>query len=223
MPRPAPAYIPVESIGAAPLQHVWDDYDPYVPLGDVDEAVVDALRGVSLKGVLAFALGCSEWVLYRLKNHLSDDAIDRLPWEYVDAQWASLVKWKLSYLWDPGHEGKEGPVRGPVDVAMRQITNCHRALKLAEGEVDAALIDRVALLILPDPAGYLAWREAALERLGAIYPRDEYGFGPTTPREALDPAVEITAESGVPLAEAFVQSLDFSKNEFLNAAALPLD
>jgi len=200
------------------LQHAWDVYDPYALLGEPDERVVEALRTVSLKGVLAFALGCSEWVLQRLKNHTDD----RLPWDYVDAKWASLVKWKLAYVWDPGHEGKDNPVRGPIDVAMRQITNCHRALKLAEGELDAAVIERVAQLVLSDSSGFVAWRDAALQRLQALYPRDQYGFGPATPREALDPAVEMTAESGIALAEAFVRGLDFSNNEFLNPAGLPI-
>jgi len=216
MSRPAPAYIPVETIANLPLEHAWDDYDPYVAIGDPDERVVEKLETVSLKSVLAFALASTEWILYRLKNHTDFD----LPWQYVDAQWASLVTWKLSYLWDPGHENTEGPVRGPIDMAVRQITNCHRALKLAEGEVDAALIGRVAEYILPDPKAFLSWQDQALERLARFYPRDEYGFGPSTPREALDPGVEMTVESGIVLAEEYVRTLDFSQNEFLNAKAL---
>lgn len=129
--------------------------------------------------------------------------------------------WKLSYLWDPGHENTQGPIRGPIDMAMRQITNCHRALKLAEGELDAAPVARLAAFVLPDPQAFLSWQDEALERLAKFYPRDEYPFRPATPREALDPRVEMTAESGVLLAEEYISTLDFSSNEFLNAMAPP--
>ena len=216
MPRPAPAYIPVETIASLPIEHAWDDYDPYVPIGQPDELVMERLSTVSLKSVLAFALASAEWILYRLKNHSESD----LPWQYVDAQWASLVTWKLSYLWDPGHKDKEGPIRGPIDIASREITNCHRALKLAEGEVHAAFIARLAEFVLPDPKVFLSWQDLALERLARFYPRDEYPFGPSTPREALDPGVEMTVESGIVLAEEYVRTLDFSSNEFLNVKAL---
>jgi hypothetical protein len=215
--RTAPAYIPVEIIANLPLEHAWNDDDPYLSLGEPDQQVVEKLEMVSLKSVLAFALVSTEWILYRLKNHTDFD----LPWQYVDAQWASLVIWKLSYLWDPGRENTEGRVRGPIDMAVRHITNCHRALKLAEGELDAALIARLAEFVLPDPKVFLSWQEQALDRLAKCYPRDEYGFGPATPREALDPGVEMTAESGIVLAEDYVRTLDFSSNEFLNAKALP--
>jgi len=216
MPRLAPTYIPVETIASLPLRHAWDYEDPYVPIGEPDDLVVEKLKAVSLKSVLAFALASAEWILYRLKNHTDFD----LPWQYVDAQWASLVIWKLSYLWDPGHQNTEGPIRGPIDIASRQITNCHRALKLAEGELDAALIARLAEFVLPDPEVFRTWQDQALERLARFYPRAEYPFGPSTPREALDPGVEMTVESGVVLAEEYVRTLDFSSNEFLNAAAL---
>jgi len=205
-------------IAAAPLQYIWDDNDPYIPLGDPDPQVIEKLEQVSLRAVLAFAVGCAEWVLYRLKNH-SDAS---LPWEYVDAQWAGLFIWKLRYLWDPGHKDKDGPVRGAIDMAMRDLTNCSRALKLAEGQVDAAMIARLAEYVMSDPSVFLKWRDRALERLSQIYPLDnDEPFGQPMPREALDDAVVMTAESGVGLAEAYVRSLDFSKNEFLNAPALP--
>jgi hypothetical protein len=74
-----PSYIPVESIAAYPIEHAWDDWDPYTLIGDPDPSVVERLGAVSLFAVLAFALASTEWILYRMKNHSDDD----LPWQYV--------------------------------------------------------------------------------------------------------------------------------------------
>jgi hypothetical protein len=217
MARPAPSYIPVESIAAYPMEHAWDDWDPYELIGDPDPSVVERLRPVSRHGVLAFALACTEWILYRMKIHSDDD----LPWQYVDAQWAGLLNSDLAYEWEPDQDHADGPVRGPIDMAVRQITNCSRALHLGEGELDAALIARVAVFVMPDPSTFLKWQDQALDRLAQLYERDGAGFGPPIPREALEPGVEMTAQSGIELARRYVQTLDFGNNEFLDAAALP--
>ena len=83
---------------------------------------------------------------------------------------------------------------------------------------------RLAAYILPDPPVFLDWQNRALNRLQQIYPLDtENPFGFPTPREALDDTVPMTAESGIKLAEAFVRTLDFNDNEFLNATGLPQD
>jgi hypothetical protein len=214
--RPAPAYIPVETISALPIVHTWDDYDPYPLLGEPDDAVIEKLSGVALNAVLAYALGAAEWVFYRLKRHTTSNG----PWDYVDAAWASLVIWEATYIWEPGRDHCDGPVRGAIDATIRQITNCINSLNQGGGEVDAAMIGRLAEYVLPDPSLFKNWQEAALERLAKLYDRKRWGNGPATPREALDPNVELTAESGVEMAWAYFRSLDFSQNEFLNADAV---
>jgi hypothetical protein len=217
MPRPAPSYIPVETIAAYPIEHAWDDWDPYELIGEPDPTVAGRLQPVSLHAVLAFALACTEWILYRLKNHSESDS----GWLYVDAQWAGLLNSDLAYEWEPGRDHMDGPVRGPIDMAVRQITNCGRSLYQQEGELDAALIAKIAVYVLPDPAAFLQWQDQALERLAKLYDRDGKGFGPPVPREAMDPGVQMTAKSGIDLAEQYVRTLDFSNNEFLDPAALP--
>src|SRR5579863_9939134 len=93
--RPAPAYIPVEAIASSPIAHSWDDWDPYVLVGEPDDRVVERLQQVSLRARLAYALGCSEWICYRLQRH----SLSLGPCEYVDATWARLLRWELGYVW----------------------------------------------------------------------------------------------------------------------------
>jgi hypothetical protein len=212
--------MPVDALQAMPVAHAWDDGDPYLSVGDPDPKVVQALRGVSQRAKKAFAIAAAEWVVFRF-GKLSESP---LPLYYVEASWAGLVKWKLCYLWDPGHKDKDGPVRGPIDMTMRELTNCHRALKLGEGEIHAATIDKIARHVIPDPASYLAWQKEALARLHALYPLNpDDPFGPLVPRQALDPGVplaEVAPDEAGPLLNAYVNGLDFDKNEFLNKAAL---
>jgi hypothetical protein len=220
-----PPYMPVAALQAMPVSHGWDDWDPYPLVGDPDPAVEAALRRVSQRAKKAFATACAEWVWFRLARLYDSPS----PRDYLEASWASVVDWALAYVWEPGHEHCDGPVRGPIDMAIRTLTNTHNALELAAGEVDAALLAKLALHVMPQtghdgahphaPGAFLAWQKEALGRLQALYPLDpREPFGPPVPRQALDPGVplaEVAPDRAGPLLRAFLNGLDFDRNEFL--------
>jgi hypothetical protein len=208
--------MPVDALQGMPVSHAWDDWDPYPLVGEPDPAVVDALAGLSQRAKKAFAIAAAEWVVFRF-GKLSDDS---LPLEYLEASWAGLVDWDLAYVWEPDRDHAAGPVAGPLDMAVRTLTNTHTALELAEGEQDAGLLAKLALHVIPDPAAYLAWQKEALARLAALYPFDPGDpYGPPVPRQALDPGVplaDVAPDKAGPLLNAFINSLDFDRNEFLD-------
>ena len=79
-----PGYIPVEQIRRAPLTYEWDFYDPYAPLGERDPTTLERLALVSDRAKLTYAIGCAEWVVCRLIDHLSDSRA----FDYLEAYWA---------------------------------------------------------------------------------------------------------------------------------------
>jgi hypothetical protein len=212
--------MPVDALQAMPVVHAWNDDDPYVPVGEPDPALVEALLRLSPRAKKAFATAAGEWIVFRF-GELSDDPGPR---DYLESCWAGVIRWKLGYLWDPGRDRCDGPVRGPLDMMVRALTNCHRVLKLLDGQYDAALVAKLALHVIPEPADYLAWQKEAVARLTALYTFDRGNpSGPPVPRQAVDPGVplaDVAPDKAEPLLNAFVNGLDFDRNGFLNRAGL---
>jgi hypothetical protein len=212
MARPAPAYIPVIQLQSMPIRHGWDDRDPYPALGEQDDVLMEQLAELSDRAKKAFTIACAEWVVYRLAHLDSDPA----PLDYIEASWAGLTDWEIAYIWEPDSDAWQGPVRGPLDMAVRTITNCHYALGLGGGEGDGAFAVKLALYIIPDPKAFQDWLQMVVPRLQKLYPRDENNpMGEPVPREAMDPAVQITPELAEQILKTFLDGLDFAKNEFL--------
>ena len=212
-----PPYFSVADLQAQPITHTWDDWDPYPDLGDPDDALIEAARGISGLAREAFAIACAEWVIFRLGALTAD----RLPLAYIEASWARLINWQGASIWEPDIDHYLGPILGPQGLAAVTITNCHNALPLHDGAVDAAFAARIPRHVLPDPTPFLAWQEQAMARLHHLYPQVDADFlGPPVPRQALDPALpvaELTAGSCAMLLNAFVRDLDFAANAFLDA------
>lgn len=207
-----PPYIPYAPISGAPVTYRWSDYDPYSVIPEVDDAVMDCLDRVSNRANTAFTLGCAEWVIFRL-NRIDPDSE---PTEALEAYWL----WAMDA--DPGisvlldDQGWAGPVRGPIHLALLCVSNSINMSEDGLATNHAAIAAGVALLVLPDPQSFLDWQGKALTRLEALYPRDlESPDGHGVPREALDPAVDVTPDNEAALIRAYVESLDRRANRFL--------
>lgn len=210
---PAP-YIPVAQLVAMPVEHEWDDDDPYEALGSGDDSLSAELKTVSDRARKAFAIAVAEWVIRRF-----GPPPDEFPLDYLEASWAGLQDWELQQIWEPPQDRYRGPAGGAIDLAVRTVTNCHTALGMGGGDTEGAFLSKIAVYVIPDPGAFLAWRAKAVERLKRLYPRNDADpMGPPVPREALDPAVALDAlatEKAAKLGRAFVAGLDFARNKFL--------
>ena len=213
MTLPKPGYIPITDIGAPPVKHDWDSRDPYALLGNAEEETLDALAGVSDRGVVTFAIGCSEWVVYRLLPHLSD----RRALSYLEACWALVMGAPIALPPEPIESEWQGNVLAPVGLSMLTI---HNAWQLAEdGEADAhgGFAERLPLLVLNDTEPFIAWRKDVLRRLERFHPYDEEdeSLGDLVAREILDPTINLEGSEQNELVKHTLETLDLDGNPYI--------
>jgi hypothetical protein len=154
----APGLFPSE----APVAHDWNDDDPLAGLGLADTETEAMLGAASDWGRFVYSLGCADWVLARLQRFVAAD----WPWLFRDACWAFELD--AAFMLPPEIEDhpQEGPVDGPVCLALTTVLNTRYGFDEGNAQIDASIAERIALHVLPDPRPFLRWRDTVLGRLG---------------------------------------------------------
>lgn len=226
-----PAHIPA-SISQAPLTFPWsneialrlDGFDAVPPrLGR-------ALAKVSYKGRLALALGCLEWITWRLSGLVDvQDTLLRL-----EAAWASQVA--VAYTRDLDVDAqddinKPGDPHGPLQEVQLRLEMLHFMYAKAKPEmsVNAGLCALLASHVLPPDCGFEAWLERLLVALAEADPcspdfspgADVYDYSAETPvpRAWLE-RLDVPRDPATSAAEwnAFFQAADPATNPYLVTA-----
>jgi hypothetical protein len=201
------------------IRFEWDDWNTEAVEERPDDPLVEGLRRVSDRAILALAIGMAEWVAYRFEP-LTDD---RTPWQFLGAVWAAGVDWRyLSETWDSqtGEEDWSGPVRGALKASMMAIDEVVYSARLGGNVTNGARwVSNIATHVLPTAEPFREWRDRTLERLAVLYPRHEDDLiGEVVPREVLDLEREFRVSETEVLINHFLRSLDHNGNPFL---ALP--
>jgi hypothetical protein len=213
MPLTPPSYVPVESIARPQIRHKWDDFDPYEPLAWPDENTKTRLATVSNHGITAFAIGCAEWVVYRL----SPPSSDQTPFDYLEAFWVYVMGHPRALPPETEHEQWTGPIRGPMNLALMTVLNTVYLSEDGPAIQNGALAAQIALHVLEDHSAFLSWQGLVLSRLGEHAARDEENpDGPPLPREILDPSVSMTDFKTGDAIDAFVRRAVEGGNPFLS-------
>ncbi len=205
-------YAPKEKILAIPMSYDWDDWDPYEVIAEPDDKLIDSLSKLSFRANLTFALGCTEWVVFRF-SHVSEDPI---PYQYLEACWA----YNMSDQFEPPEELEDeewkGSVRGPINMALMTSLNVIYGFEDETPEPEAALSDRIALHVLNSAPLYIKWRDQLLQRL-EYYKRDEKDvLGAPIPREILDMNVKMEPDQSDKLVNKFLSAIEIQTNPFLD-------
>lgn len=207
-----PSYIPVDEISRLPVKHRWDDYDPYSLFPEPNENTELLLAEMSDRAKFAFAIGCAEWVVYRFKR-LSEDV---RPLQFIEACWAVQMSEKFESPDESEDEEWEGPIRGPIDLALMTILNTFYASEDGSAEEDAAFAELIVLHVLPIRELFVSWRDNALPSLVSAFPYNEKDtLGDPVPREALDANLSLDAAQRANLVSGFLLSLPKQGNPFL--------
>lgn len=207
-----PQYIPISQIEAIPPDYKWDDSNPYSVLGNEDPLTEKYLAGLSYRAILAYSIGCAEWVVYRLNKFCNDER----PIQFLEACWACEMS--SDYATPPESDKKDwrGPVRGAIDLSLMTILNTIIGIEEGSPESDAAFAELLPLHVIPDKQPFFAWREKILARLATLYQRDNSNpLGRPVPREALEPLIEPTPEVEDNFVKDFLKNLDKEMNPFL--------
>jgi hypothetical protein len=195
-----------------PLVHKWDDWDPYPLIAPTDADVEEQLSRISDFGKLVFSTGCAEWVVWRFADHVKDERA----LQFIDACWAYELSPNFEVPEELDDEEWEGPVLGPICLALTTILNTRYGFDERNAEVDAAFAEQVVLHVLPDRTLYLRWRDQVIERLLTIAPADRSNPpGPRLPRAVLDPKVPIDESALDVLLEPALRGLQLEGNPFV--------
>jgi hypothetical protein len=206
-----PTYIPIAEISRRPLVHTWSDWDPFEVLQWPDEEVKRQLALVSNRGITAFALGCAEWTLYRLCNHVTDDQ----PFLYVDAFWYFLMGGQDLAPPETDSDNWQGAVRGPINLSLMTVLNTIYLAEDAPPVQNGALAARIALHVLIDTAKFLDWQQRTLVRLTKCFPRSTAAESTAVVPQVLDPDYGLESVDYAALVIACLDNLQRTSNPYI--------
>jgi hypothetical protein len=228
-----PKYIEELGIVDLPLSHNWKKCESD---GFVSGNLEDSLSDVNHRGQLALACGFAEWVAWRLSKHDAHLPLaptsNRQPLtvasprellQYIEAVWAGLIaeQYTREISAPVLDQGDFHRVRGPIRVAIHELKT---ALELTWTDQflfpEAAVLNCVAIDVLPDPKPFKKWRTAVLKRMKKLFPRidqtDELGrLGCPITRESLDLRFDYTLEHTEEYVALFLEGLDPKENPYL--------
>jgi hypothetical protein len=213
---PAPSYIPIVEISSPSVDYEWDSWDPYELLGQTNGETLDALAGVSNRGIVTFAIGCSEWVIYRLLPHMSERHASsaRL---YLEAWWAFVMGAPIAIPLDVVEKEWPGKNLAPVALALITINNAWRLSENGEADTHGGFAERLPLLVLKDPQPFIVWEKKVLKRLEYFHPYDEGdgSMGALIAREILDPTIDLKGIEESELVRRTIEAMNLKNNQYV--------
>jgi hypothetical protein len=186
-----PSFIPYEELQKIPLEHEWDDSDAYEVIGPSLTEVHSLLWNVSDRCILAFALGCTEWVIARFPEH----KYSTIARQYLDAFWLTAIDNNYIHPVELDAVNWRGPTLGPIFYSFANLHDVLMGFDEGNAAVDSAFAERIAMLVLPDATEFIKWRNTILRRMRthySVFPPEEHDGeiqAEIIPRDFLDPAI----------------------------------
>jgi len=212
-----PRYIESTGIVDEPITHEWDDSDEEEVLLD-QPRLMGRLNQISYRGVLAFSIGITEWVVWRLSQHLNDDDT---PFLAIQASWAGMIEWRYLKSLDISEleEELDEPIGGPLALAFKLLTDVFiEARRVRPVSQNAAPLSEIPIKLIPNPDVYKAWRRTIIGRLTQMYPmKQDDRLGSPVPREALDPNIDFRPEIAPEFLVSLLRRCDPKKNHYLSS------
>lgn len=207
-------FVPIDVTLEQDVSFTWSDWDPYEAVGNPSPQRVQELGALSDWALVAYALACAEWVVFRFSTLLKDDR----PLQFLEAAWA----YEMTDEYEPPRESEEsewkGPVRGSVDLALMTTLNAIYSTKDGKPEVDAALAEQIAAHVVNDKQAFARWRDAVYQRLFKLFPRRDNAERQFVSRAVFDLSTPDGADAAGYI-EKFREQLDTTENPMLRVRA----
>ena len=200
------------------LHYEWDNWDlekAYLP---IDKEFEKRMMGIGKRAVVAFTIGCLEWIVFRFDGLFTEDA----PHQYLGASWAGIVDGRYVWPIELDYDYWSTPVLGPL--ALGTAMSIEATVKLYEDEIEtrmepateAAEIEKLVRHVLNCTDTFESWKEAIVQRLEHFYPRDpENVSGCFVPPDVLDVDLEFSEKDVEKRIDTYLRSLDAKSNPYL--------
>lgn len=225
MPFWKPPQVMKANIDTQDLRFTWDDWKAE-DLYEYDSSeIAEKLMRLTIRAQIAVGIGIYEWIMWRLQGSSETD----VPKEVAEAAWCGMVDPKyMKYVELPRREWM-GPVYGPLWCAVTWMVPMVFYEEMGEDELASGLeyLPRLAIHVVPEPKLFEDWLHKVADRLLQHYEAeeedpfddlfgDEDHAGDVVPREALDPDFDFKPEDAESLMQAYLASVDYDANRFLN-------
>lgn len=167
----APNYIPIHKIAKTEVDYTWDEWDPYKVIGQTDEVIYKKLLNISKEGILVFAIGCAEWVVYSLSDFIKGDS---RPYVFLEQCWSFLLKKNGNLPPETKESEWKGPVLGAIDLSLMTILNVWNSEESKSSANDAAFLATLVLHVLSNNESkhlFNDWMNKVIDRLNSILPK----------------------------------------------------
>jgi hypothetical protein len=217
-------YIAINS--STPIQHKWSEAkgSEYLEVMDSKSRLFLAIEKALVPAQYAVGLAAAEWTLRRFEGHADvTDSLKRLEaaWaKAIDSSYGKPLKFRMS-----GSVFSAVPeVNGPLKIATFLIQSLDTRLQERKRPIAETTTNQVNLArhVVPDRKGFDAWVQQVLVRAAQYFPNaGDSSLETDLPvvRELCDPDFDYTPEAVEKARKAFLASLDWKTNPYLNSPA----
>lgn len=231
MPKSLPKYLDNAGVIGTPLSHKWNsDIGGSFYFGkDHNVKLYRAVDECQFKAKMALGVAITEWAVWRFQGYVDlTDASNR-----VEAAWANVIEppysKSLKIKLKPTSGFANPEVEGPFQLIVGLLGEIRAYyatgnIYLAEPIVKQAMLARH---VLPNKQLFDNWLSESVRRIAEVFPRtgeydketEKYDSAHeiAVPREFFEPGFIYTTEAGRKLLHEFLNTLEFTKNPYLNS------
>ncbi len=231
-----PPHIAAAGIAGKPIDFAWDETNTrQYYFGRTSDQLANKIIPISPRGQIALAAGIAEWIVWRFEG--MSDFIDVR--DYVAAAWTAVIDFRYATGWvAPSDRPLTGPILKSQWIAALTLDDVVRTVQeRSPSEFEVGYVAFFANHVVGRHRAYKAWLEQVMKRLAELSPLPEttrewyettdhtpeqiaeFDWGIPVPREALDTTREYDMARAPADFDAFLRSLDPSRNRFLLDAA----
>jgi hypothetical protein len=219
---PKPSYIDTANIADTTTRYRWDEWNVMAAYQPADPGLMDRMAKLSYRANVAMCTAMAEWIVWRFEK-LSNDIV---PYQCIEAAGAAGVHRAYPRYVEFSDDDWRGMIRGPLRMALEILYDLIWGIDDTIPGENVAWMSNLVELVLTNSTPFQEWREQCIQRLEQHYPvpeknkdaifSDEIDIGPWVPRELFDTTRSFDPSQARNYIERFVQTLDYTKNPFLN-------
>jgi len=200
------------------IHYEWDNWEPSKACLPIDEEFKKRMMGIEKRAIIAFTIGCLEWIVFRLDGLFTEEA----PRQYLEASWAAIVDWRYLWPFELDYNYWSTPILGPLALGTglaidaTTVTYAEEEEPGLEPATRAAQIMNLVLHVLNKTDSFESWKEAAVQRFEKYYPRNPGDvLGSLVPPDVVDVDLKFRKKGVEKRIDTYLRSLDVKSNPYL--------